>query len=53
MGVGGKEVAMAKVFVMSSNGSENPTKASLALLMAKAAVGGDMKSRWPSSETPL
>ncbi len=29
---------MAKIFVMSSNGSENPTKASLALLMAKAAV---------------
>jgi uncharacterized protein involved in oxidation of intracellular sulfur len=29
---------MAKVFVMSSNGSENPTKATLALLLAKAAV---------------
>jgi len=29
---------MAKFLVLSSNGSENPTKATLALLMAKAAV---------------
>jgi predicted peroxiredoxin len=29
---------MAKLLFISSNGSENPTKASLALLLAKAAV---------------
>jgi uncharacterized protein len=32
------EVPMAKVFIASTNGSENPTKATLALLFAKAAV---------------
>jgi uncharacterized protein involved in oxidation of intracellular sulfur len=29
---------MAQIFVLSTNGSENPTKATLALHMAKAAV---------------
>jgi predicted peroxiredoxin len=29
---------MAKLLFISTNGSENPTKASLALLLAKAAV---------------
>jgi uncharacterized protein involved in oxidation of intracellular sulfur len=29
---------MAKLLVISTNGSENPTKASLALLLAKAGV---------------
>src|SRR5262249_46495115 len=35
---GGRRRVMAKVLVLSTNGSENPTKASRAVLLAKAAV---------------
>src|SRR5262249_21407820 len=38
MASGERRRAMGKVLVLSSNGSENPTKATLALLLAKAAV---------------